>query len=414
MAFQTDLANPQELGASPAVTAEPSDLYITAQLHRRVPKKTDHLGEKIALQDIAAQMIDNSEQVLPKLVERAMEMTGAVTAGISEFEAREGTAGIFRWRDLKGNFARFEGTTTPRDHSPCGVCLDRFEATLSRRPERYYAWITEAGVSCPEVLLVPLHVAHGEPLGTLWIVAEHEGYFDSGHARIMGELASFTGIALAMLRDQQRLKDAVKQQEILTAEMNHRINNLFSIVNGMIGVSKRSATSAADMANIISGRLQALATAHRLARPSLGIGVSEPLQSAASLKGLIAAILKPYEATDAVRFVLEGPEIRLGARATTALALVIHEFATNAAKYGAFFGDGGCVSVSWSQHGDDLALQWQETGGPEIAAEPTRQGFGSTLARDTIVRQLEGTFTLHWRKEGLAADFVLPLAMLAR
>ena len=210
-------------------------------------------------------MIDNSEQVLPKLVERAMEMTGAATAGISEFEAREGTAGTLSLaRDLKGNFARFEGTTTPRDHSPCGVCLDRFEATLSRRPERYYAWITEAGVSCPEVLLVPLHVAHGEPLGTLWIVAEHEGYFDSGHARIMGESASFTGIALAMLRDLANvLKDAVKQQEILTAEMNHRINNLFSIVNGMIGVSKRSATSAADMANIISGRLQALATAQQ-------------------------------------------------------------------------------------------------------------------------------------------------------
>ena len=114
-----------------------------------------------------------------------------------------------------------------------------------------------------------------------------------------------------------------------------------------------------------------------------------------------------------MRFVLEGPGIRLGARATTALALVLHEFATNAAKYGAFSGDGGCVSVRWSQRGDALALQWRETGGPEIAAEPTRQGFGSTLARDTIVRQLEGTFTLHWRKEGLAADFVLPLAMLA-
>jgi two-component sensor histidine kinase len=411
MALESDLADPAELDVCTAI--EPADLYITPQLQRRVPKRTDHLREKLALQDIAAQMVDHPEQVLPKLVERAMEMTGAASAGISAFESQEGTPGIFRWRDLKGELARFEGATTPRDYSPCGVCLDRFEPTLTRHPERHYTWIAEAGVVCPEVLLVPLYVAHGEPLGTLWIVSEHEGYFDSGHARIMRELASFTGIALAMLRDQQRLKEAVKQQEVLTAEMSHRIKNLFSIVHAMIHVSKRSATSAADMANILSGRLQALAAAHALARPSFGLGTSEPPQSMASLKELIRAILKPYEVKGGKRFILEGPEIRLGARATTSLALVIHEFATNAAKYGAFVGDEGRVSVSWRQEGESIALQWRESGGPIIAAEPTRQGFGSSLTRDTILRQLEGTFALDWREQGLVTDFTLPLATLA-
>jgi hypothetical protein len=203
--FGTGFAASSELGMDTAGNAAPSDLYITPELHRRVPKTTDHLREKLALQDIAAQMVDHPEQVLPKLVERAMEMTGAASAGISEFETQDGTAGIFRWRDLKGELARFEGATTPRDFSPCGVCLDRFEPTLTRRPERHYTWIAKAGVCCPEVLLVPLYIARGQPLGTLWIVSEFEGYFDSGHARIMRELASFTGIALAMLRDQQRL-----------------------------------------------------------------------------------------------------------------------------------------------------------------------------------------------------------------
>jgi two-component sensor histidine kinase len=413
MAFEPDLAGPAELDGSAAAPVEPADLYISPELHRRVSKITDHLGEKLALQDIAAQMVDHPEQVLPKLVERTMAMTGALSAGISAFEAQEGTAGIFRWRNLKGELARFEGTTTPRNYSPCGVCLDRFETTLTRRPERYYSWIADADVSCPEVLLVPLYIAHGEPLGTLWIVSEHEGYFDSGHARIMRELASFTGIALAMLRDQQRLKDAVRQREILAAEMSHRVKNLFSIVSAMIHVSKRSAASAADMANILSGRLQALAAAHALVRPSFGIGTGEPLQSTASMKTVIRAILKPYEVEGATRLTLEGPEISLGSRATTGLALVIHEFATDAAKYGAFVGDEGRVTVSWRREGEALALRWGESGGPPIAAEPSQQGFGSTLMRDTILRQFEGTFAMNWRKEGLVADFQLPLAKLA-
>ncbi len=401
------------LGMNGAQPVAPSDLYITAELQRRVPKNTDHLMEKMALQDIAAQMVDHPELVLPKLVERAMEMTGAVSAGISAFEAVDGTPGVFRWRDLKGELARFEGALTPRDYSPCGVCLDRFEPTLTRKPERHYTWISEAGVACPEVLLVPLYIAHGQPLGTLWIVSEQEGHFDSGHARILRELASFTGIALTMLRDQQRLKDAIAQQELVTSEMSHRVKNLFSIVDAMIHMSKRSATSAADMAETLSGRLHALATAHALVRRNFNTGAGEPLQSTASLKGLILAILKPYEMADADRFVIEGRDIHLGDQATTGLALVLHELATNAAKYGALARDRGSVSVDWRQEGETLALQWRESGGPAIVAAPARQGFGSKLARDTIQRQLGGTLSLDWKAQGLAADFVLPLAKLA-
>ena len=391
----------------------PSDLYITLELQRRVPKTTDHLREKTALQDIAAQMVDHPEQVLPKLVERAMEMTGATSAGISEFESREEGPGVFRWRDLKGELAPFEGAFTPRDYSPCGVCLDRLEPTLTRHPERHYSWISDAGVRCPEVLLVPLYVAQGEPLGTLWIVSEREGYFDSGHARIMRELASFTGIALTMLRDKQQLKDAVAQQEILAQEMSHRVKNLFSIVDAMIYMSKRSATSAEDLAEILSGRLHALAAAHALVRRSFNLGVGEPLQSEASLEGLMRAILKPYEAVGAQRFDMEGEKIGLGEQATTSLALVVHELATNAAKYGALSGDKGRVSVRWTREAETLALQWKESGGPAIAAEPVRQGFGSKLARDTILRQLGGTVILDWQEEGLTADFKLPLTKLA-
>jgi two-component sensor histidine kinase len=402
-----------EVGMSAAENVAPLDLYITLALHRRVPKVADYLGEKLALQDIAAQMLDHPEQVLPVLVERAMRMTGAVSAGISAFEPEEGTAGIFRWRNLHGELARFEGAITPRNYSPCGVCLDRFEPTLTRRPERYYSWIAEAGVVCPEVLLVPLSMARGQPLGTLWIVSEAEGYFDSGHARIMRELASFAGVALAMLTNQERLQAAVIQQEMLTAEMDHRVKNLFAVVDAMIRVGGRSAASATDLATTLSGRLRALAAAHALVRHSFRTALNVPQPPAVTLRALADAILKPYEVAGSERFVVTGEEISLGGQATTGLALIFHELATNAAKYGALSRDEGRVSVSWERQGEMLAIRWRERGGPPIEAEPGQVGFGSTLAHTTVARQFGGTFALNWQEQGLLADFALPLPKLA-
>ena len=391
----------------------PWDLYITSELHRRVPKLVDHHGEKLALQDIGAQMLDHPDQVLPRLVERALQMTGAASAGISEFEHQDDTAGVFRWRDLHGELARLEGATTPRNYSPCGVCLDRFEPTLARHPERYYSWIAEAGVVCPEVLLVPLYMEHGQPLGTVWIVSEKEEHFDSGHARIMGELASFAGIALAMLQKQHRLQEALAQQEMLTREMDHRVNNVFYVVDTMIQIGKRSATSADDFAQTLSGRVHALAASHALVRHSSGTGSSLSQPAATTLHALTNAIFKPYVAADLERFVVTGDDMNLDDGAITSLALVFQELATNAAKYGALSGKVGRVSVGWERQGDTLAFQWQEDGAPPIKAPPQQHGFGSTLLRNTLTRRFGGTFQSHWREQGLMVEFALPLVKLS-
>lgn len=391
----------------------PADLYITAELHRRVPDRADHLGEKLALQDIGAQMLDRPEQLLPRLVERAMRMTGAASAGISALETGEG-AGLFRWRDLRGKLAPFEGATTPRDYSPCGVCLDRFEPTLTRHPERYYAWIADAGVVCPEVLLVPLYVAHGQSLGTLWIVADEEKHFDGGHARVMGELASFVAIALAMLQAHDRLKEALAQQEMLTREMEHRVNNVFSVIDSMIMVGTRSTASASDFAKTLSGRLHALAASHSLVRQNFGAGLHESRPAAVTLAGLIETILGPYDVTNSDRFAVTGQDLALGDAATTGLALVLHELATNAAKYGALSEDGGRVSLDWAQRGDTVDFRWEEEGGPRIERPPEKQGFGTLLLRSAVTRRFQGEIEWEWRAGGLAVAFAVPLEKLAR
>ena len=189
-----------------------ADVFITEELDRRAPKKTDYLQEKLALQDVAARMADQPEEVLPRFVDLALEMTGGVSAGLSLYEESP-PPGVFRWQYLRGRLAPFDGATTPRDFSPCGITLDRNAPVLAQHPERVYGWIADANIVVPEVLLVPLYLGGKVPLGTLWIVSDREGHFDSGHARALTELAAFVGIALRMVRSEHRLNQALEAQE---------------------------------------------------------------------------------------------------------------------------------------------------------------------------------------------------------
>lgn len=188
-----------------------ADVFITDELDRRAPKKTDYLQEKLALQDLAMRMADQPEEVLPRFVDLALEMTDGVSAGLSLYEG-DPAPGVFRWQYLRGVLAPFNGATTPRDFSPCGITLDRNAPVLSCHPERVYGWIADANIVVPEVLLIPLYLGGKVPLGTLWIVSDREGHFDSGHARALTELATFVGVALRMVRSEQRLHQTLEAQ----------------------------------------------------------------------------------------------------------------------------------------------------------------------------------------------------------
>ncbi len=172
------------------------------------------------MKDLARQMVDDPDLVLPRLVDRAMRICGASSAGISLYEA-EPAPGVFRWHHLRGAFEKFTGTTVPRHFSPCGVTLDFKTPMLVRRPERVYTWLQEANVTVPECLLVPLYVGEAEPLGTLWIVSEDEGHFTSTHSEAMTDLAAFAGIALKMILDQKRLTGALDQHQVLGRQAGH-------------------------------------------------------------------------------------------------------------------------------------------------------------------------------------------------
>jgi two-component sensor histidine kinase len=390
----------------------PSDLYITAELEKRSVKNADHLQEKRALQDLAARMVEAPSEVLPRFVELAMQITGGVSSGLSLYEPSP-APGVFRWRYLVGTLSPFEEALTPRDFSPCGITLDLGTPVLSCHPERFYSWISDAGIVVPEVLLVPLHFASAEPLGTLWMVAEKEGHFHAGHARAATELAHFAGIALRMLRTEQQLKNALEEQETVAREMSHRVKNLFTVAQSLVRMTSKTSLTKEQMTESLIGRFSALANAHGLVRRSFGANAESHSRD---LKELLRTIVGAHEhhSPTSARVVLSGPPLGLGEQALSGAALVFHELTTNAVKYGALATEDGKVAVEWCVAPDGkVEINWIERGGPQIDSIPDMTGFGSKLLRETVARQFGGTLDHKWHPSGLSVRISLPAAALA-
>ncbi len=213
--------------------------------------------------------------------------------------------------------------------------------------------------------------------------------------------------------DEQRRSEELR--ELLLREMDHRIKNLFAIAGGVVSLSARSATTTQEMATTIQGRLGALASAHLLIRASTPGSVNT---EKSTLDALVRAVLTPHFDLTATqgdaRAVIEGPDVPISGEAVTSIALVLHELATNAFKYGALSTANGCVHISWVVKDGSLALQWQERGGPAIDGSPEQEGFGSKLARRGMNGQLHGEIAFDWAAEGLTVHLSAPIERLTQ
>ncbi|HEX3754679.1 MAG TPA: HWE histidine kinase domain-containing protein [Rhizomicrobium sp.] len=386
-------------------------VFITPELSRRPSRSVDLRCEKVAIHDLATHMLEAPQQILPRFVELAMEVAQGSSAGLSIYES--GPPEGLRWHHLRGRLGSLTGTTIPKA-SPCGIAMDGTGPQLSHYPERVFTWIKDAGISLPEVLHIPLYLNRKKALGTLWVVADNPGHFDAEHARATEELASFVSIALRIMETERRLKEALVEQETLASEMTHRVKNILTIVDGLLRVSAKSAANPGELVRALSGRLQALAAAQALAHD----GRRGPNQASGSdLRQLLVDILSPYapgKCDEDKRIVLTGPKTVVGENAGQSLALVFHELATNAVKYGALSEGGGEVAVSWMADSKDVHLTWTERGGPAVVGAPGRTGFGSKLINDTLARRLGGVIDLAWRPEGLQLIAHMPVAGMSR
>jgi PAS domain S-box-containing protein len=213
--------------------------------------------------------------------------------------------------------------------------------------------------------------------------------------------------ASKIARDITARKQAEEHQRLLTAELSHRIKNLFAVVQVLAERSASKAPSAAECIQAFRGRLQALSAAHN----ALIAGE----WNWASLASLVRTALEPYMGEGAgIRLDLE--DLKLNPQFALTLALGLNELATNAVKYGALASPSGRVTltarVGAGESGDELRLAWQEDGGPAVDA-PALAGFGTTMLRQAIEYQHEGKVELDWRKEGLICRLTFPIARAA-
>ncbi len=207
-------------------------------------------------------------------------------------------------------------------------------------------------------------------------------------------------------------KEQAARNEILSRELSHRIKNIFAVIAGLIGMSAREEPGQKAFARGLQQRVAALGRAHEFVRPHSE--ESAPQAPAGSLHGILQEILSPYPAVEEGRITIEGPDIRVDDRGATPLALLIHELATNAMKYGSLSVAEGRVQIMTEVNDETMVLKWQENGGPPIGGPPERKGFGTRLSELSIVKQLGGVLNRHWRAEGLLVEVAVDRQRLVR
>ena len=196
--------------------------------------------------------------------------------------------------------------------------------------------------------------------------------------------------------DRQR---AHEQQELLIAELNHRVRNILALIRGLIAQSRRADLDAKSFVATLDDRVQALARAHDQ--------ITADRWGPARLIDLIETEAAAYLGLKRDRIRLSGPNVLVDPTAFTALALVFHELLTNAAKYGALT-DSGVVDIRWTRDEEgSLEIEWRESGGPAVTA-PKRRGFGSTIIERSVPYDLGGKAEIRYRLSGFEADFCIP------
>jgi two-component sensor histidine kinase len=198
--------------------------------------------------------------------------------------------------------------------------------------------------------------------------------------------ASSSEVAAMDLDSSVHFKENDKSQDLLIAELQHRIRNLLTLVQYLI-IRTHSVTLDGYRAALID-RIGNLAAAHELIERARGHAIS--------MAELVARTLKPYAETLDDRIQAKGPDIELRPQLCLALHMILYELATNACKYGALASSSGRIEVLWDEHldgaGRKLAVQWSERNGPEVY-EPKRQGFGLSLVTKALTNaQVELSF----------------------
>ncbi|MEO0032058.1 MAG: hypothetical protein RIS94_1816, partial [Pseudomonadota bacterium] len=195
------------------------------------------------------------------------------------------------------------------------------------------------------------------------------------------------------------------RQELLIAELNHRVRNILGVIRGLIRQSDPDDPAVTDFVKVVDGRIHALARAHNQ--------ITDDHWGPAPLAALIEAEAAAFASSRQSALIAQGPPVLLNPQAYSTMALVIHELVTNSMKYGSLSGKGH-VHLDWrvDEH-DNLLLDWRESGGPPVT-EPTRKGFGTTIIKRSVPYDLGGLADIAYHHEGIHAHFCIPARHVSR
>ena len=232
-------------------------------------------------------------------------------------------------------------------------------------------------------------------------VEGHSHPFTGSELRVAETLRATLIEVVLRLADEASAQRQVanERQELLIAELNHRVRNILGVIRGLIRQSKPTGGDIEDFVSLVDGRIHALARAHNQ--------ITDDHWGPAPLRALIDAEAAAFLSGQTDRVTADGPHILLNPQAYSTMALVIHELVTNSAKYGSL-SDNGQVNIEWklTERGD-LMIHWRESGGPPVA-KPNRKGFGTTIIDRSIPYDLGGTASIDYKPGGVEATFCLP------
>lgn len=225
--------------------------------------------------------------------------------------------------------------------------------------------------------------------------------FSAPEVRIAETLrATLIEVVLRLAGEASAERDkAHRKQEVLIAELNHRVRNILGVIRGLIRQAKPSSNKIEDFVNLVDGRIHALARAHNQ--------ITDDHWGPAPIRALIDAEARAFLDDTYNGVHVTGDPVMLNPQAYSTMALVVHELVTNSTKYGSLSA-GGRVDVSWSRTKDGgLEFKWIECDGP-IVQPPTRKGFGTTIISRSVPYDLGGKAVVAYDPDGVKATFLIP------
>jgi PAS domain S-box-containing protein len=288
--------------------------------------------------------------------------------------------------------------------------VDGIVTSWNKGAERVFGYTAEEAIGQPMTIVIPIdrqdeertiltRVRRGERIdhfetvrqrkdGSLIVVSLTVSPIKTANGEIVG--------ASKIARDISAQKRSQEQIAILAREAEHRSKNLLANVLATVNLSHSETPEGLKRA--IEGRIQALANVHSLFVQTRWIG--------ADLSAIARQELAPYLEKGEIRLRIEGPQVLLEPNAAQSIAVILHELATNAAKYGGLSSGEGRIELNWSHESNGmLELRWVETDGP-LVEPPTHEGFGGRIIRQ-LAGQLNGSARFDWRPKGLDCEITV-------